>query len=246
MDNDDRSLCLWTFSTKKKSRVFTAACVGLCGSIITTSANAALVSRLNGASVYDTDLGITWLADANLAASNTFGVSGISMLPSSAGQMNWGTAQNWIVAMNNANYLGYNDWRLPDTLNPDTSCSASNSLGYGCTGSAMGHLFYNELGGTANSTILNSLDPDLSKFQNIKAGGSYWSTDFTPSLPTTDAWAFQFGSGQQVGLAKTSTEYVWVVRTGDVLVPLPATFWLLASGLMGLIGLSRKNRINAK
>lgn len=120
MDNDNRPLSPRTFPVKKKSRWF--ACAGIFGLAITTSANAALVSRLNGTAVYDTDLGITWLADANLAGSNTFGVSGISILPSSAGQMNWGTAQNWIVAMNNANYLGYNDWRLPATQYPDASC----------------------------------------------------------------------------------------------------------------------------
>ncbi len=35
-------------------------------------ANAALVSRAGGTMVYDTDLNITWLADANLAASQEY------------------------------------------------------------------------------------------------------------------------------------------------------------------------------
>lgn len=39
------------------------------------SANAALVAALGGQVVNDTDLNITWLANANLAATNTFGLA---------------------------------------------------------------------------------------------------------------------------------------------------------------------------
>ena len=83
---------------------------------------------------YDTVLDITWLADANLAASNTFGLatgtdlgpypgdpSGFSGYIYASGGMNWPGARMWIDAMNASNggagYLGYNDWRLP-TLGP--------------------------------------------------------------------------------------------------------------------------------
>ncbi len=134
-----------------------AAALGI-GLLSVTGAHAALTSALGGQVVNDTDLNITWLANANLAASNTFGVSGIN----AAGWMSWDTAQSWIGAMNAANYLGFNDWRLPTTLQPDASCSyqASGYVGnYNCTGSEMGHLFYNELGGTAGSSILTSSDP---------------------------------------------------------------------------------------
>ena len=44
-----------------------------------TSVSAALVSRLGGLGVSDTVLNIAWLMDANLATSNTFGVSGIGI-----------------------------------------------------------------------------------------------------------------------------------------------------------------------
>ncbi len=61
--------------------------------------------------VYDAVLDITWLVDANLAASNSFGVSGID----SVGRMNWNTAENFIAAMNadngGAGYLGVSSWR---------------------------------------------------------------------------------------------------------------------------------------
>ena len=52
----------------------------------------------------------------------------------------------------NANvYLGYNDWRLPVTLAPDTTCTnpSGTQVYNGCTGSELGHLFTKNLGGTA-------------------------------------------------------------------------------------------------
>jgi hypothetical protein len=85
-------------STRHTLAAFLTLAIGL---FFTTSAHAALESRLGGQAVYDTDLNITWLADSNLAASNTFGVSGIN----ADGSMTWDTAQTWIGAMNAANYL---------------------------------------------------------------------------------------------------------------------------------------------
>lgn len=63
--------------------------------------------------VYDTELDVTWLADANLALSNSFGVSGIRAW----GGMPWESANLYVDAMNADNngsgYLGVNTWRLP-------------------------------------------------------------------------------------------------------------------------------------
>jgi hypothetical protein len=248
MDNDNcRSRPGSSF--RKSNSWLIASGAGLLAWSFVMPADAALDSRTQNSvvvAVYDTDLGVTWLADANLAASNTFGVSGITT-GTFAGRMAWDTAQSWITAMNTANYLGYNDWRLPTTQQPDASCSLSmaNATGNNCIGSEMGHLFYSELSGTVGSFILSSGDPDLSKFQNIKPG-YYWSTDYTPSTATTDAYEFNFNAGDQVGGFKGSSNNVWAVRTGDVVVPLPATVWLLGSGLFGMFGLSWKNRADAK
>jgi hypothetical protein len=229
----------------KTARHLGVLCVIVVG-FFTFPLQAALVSRLNGEAVYDTDLDITWVANANLAASNTFGVtSGIILTGSAAGQMNWNTAQSWIAGMNAANYLGFKDWRLPTTLTPDASCSASqaNATGSNCTGSEMGHLFYSELGGTAGNNILTSGDPDLAKFQNI-VPSYYWSTDYTPTGPTGDAYHFNFGAGDQIGSGKTATDNVWAVRSGDVVVPLPAAIWFFGSGLLELIGIARRKKVN--
>ena len=75
---------------------------------------------------YDTVLDMTWLADANLAASNTFGVSGIG----SDGSMSQYSANSWIMQVNASNsgrgYFGYSDWRLP-TLTPLNGISFNTS-----------------------------------------------------------------------------------------------------------------------
>ena len=66
--------------------------------------------------IYDDVLGITWLQDVTLAATENFGVSGVISSGLGEGQMTWDTAQIWIDAMNAANYKGYDDWRLPRTM----------------------------------------------------------------------------------------------------------------------------------
>src|ERR1035438_5147029 len=82
----------------------------LAGLALFGAGQAALIDN-GGGLIYDSVLNITWLQNANLAASNTFGVSGIG----ADGSMTWNTAQSWIGAMNAADYLGQSDWRLPTT-----------------------------------------------------------------------------------------------------------------------------------
>ena len=65
----------------------------------------------DGATVYDTTNNISWLADANLPASNTFGLpyctdpSNPKICVNPSGSMNYESAAAWVTAMNAANYL---------------------------------------------------------------------------------------------------------------------------------------------
>jgi hypothetical protein len=94
--------------------------------------------------VDDPALGVTWLANADLASTDTFNVSGISC----DGSMEFATARRWVLAMNRADYLGHRDWTLPITPTPstDSGCSGYNKnggghFGIGCTTSPLASLY---------------------------------------------------------------------------------------------------------
>ncbi|MBK6617813.1 MAG: hypothetical protein RI993_1190 [Pseudomonadota bacterium] len=209
-----------------------ALCAGMFLFGLVSTANAALISRLGGLAVYDTDLDITWLADANAGAGSTFD-DGVS---SSDGRMTWGNANAWAASLNVGGVTG---WRLPTTQQPDPSCGNQSGdaipqgFGSGCTGSEMGHLF-NEEGITANA-------PGV--FSNVQSL-SYWSgTEFAP-VPV-NAWLFNFNFGIQFADVKDLNLFAWAVHSGDVgasSVPEPGTIALMGLGLLGLLGFGRRQR----
>lgn len=208
--------------------------------VSTSAAQASLIDR-GGGMIFDTDLNITWLADANYAKTSGYAQTFQSLYILADGSMNWGEANTWA---NNLVYAGYTDWRLPTTLQPDASCGAQSNIGsYGgiCSGSEMGHLFNIELGGTPNRSILVSNNPvELAKFTNIQAG-YYWSGTEWASIPISYAWAFGFGNNYQMPDNKGYTYYAWAVRDGDVaVVPVSAAVWLFGSGLLALLGVARR------
>jgi hypothetical protein len=234
--------------------------------LISTSANAALISRAGGQAYYDTVLDVTWLADANLADTNDFGVTGIN----ANGSMNWGKANEWIAAMNTATYLGKSDWRLP-TVGPLNGSSFNYSLGNngstdngynqseqgtayaGATGSEMAQMFYNTLNNKGwcdplLSTVSTCVHPpgwnltnNTGPFSNLQSGW-YWSgTEYAPN--TSYAWRFNFFDGNQnMGGSKASHVYsAWAVRSGDIApVPVPGAIWLFG-GAVGLLGYVRRS-----
>lgn len=199
--------------------------------------SAALVDR-GGGLIYDDGLNITWLADANYAMTSGYDADG---------KMTWSQAMTWA---GNLAYSGYTDWRLPSTLQPDPSCGSQlnpggsfglQDYGYNCTGSEMGHLFYNELGGVAGQSITTIHNANYNLFQNVQSS-LYWSgTEYAPN--TDYEWIFYFNDGYQyLGNKAISTGmYALAVRPGDVAaVPVPAAVWLFGSGLLGLIGIARR------
>ena len=219
--------------------------------------NAALVDQ-GGGLIYDTDRNITWLANGNLAASNTFGLAtGVDLGPIpgvttlggsyiySDGNMTWGGALKWISAMNASNYLGFNDWRLPATMQPDATCSIQyngDPTGLNCTGSEMGHLFYQELGGVAGQDILFAHNTNYSLFQNLMSG-DYWSgTEFY--LGTGNAFTFANYDGSQTGYSSENLFAAIAVRgqAATPTVPVPTAVWLFGSGLLSLMGFARPSQ----
>ena len=182
---------------------------------------------------YDNAQGITWLADANAAVGSAY-----DTWITGSGTLNWTDANSWVAGLDIAGITG---WRLPNTVQPDTSCdsqSGTASSGYNCTGSEMGTLFYNILGNSAGSLLSNT-----GPFSNIQTEW-YWSaTPYAHSAGSIEAWLFNMGLGDQYYSSKTLHVHAWAVHDGDVgaaIVPIPAAAWLFGSGLLGLIGVARR------
>jgi hypothetical protein len=200
-------------------------------------AHAALEGRtINGAAVvstdsqaaflYDTDLDITWLRNANAGAGSSFD-NGVS---STDGKMGWANANAWADSLTTG---GFTDWRLPTALNANGSvCQA-----YNCSGSEVGHLWYTELGNTANTS--NKRAGSFLNLQNF----AYWTG--TPQT-NISAWSFDISTGGVQGVAPIGTAYfAMAVRTGDVLispVPEPESYAMLLAGLAVLGATVRNNR----
>ena len=187
------------------------------GMIFASPASAELYSRANGTMVYDSDLNITWLADANYAATQyeqSCGDLGIK-----DGKMDFSEATRWVK---NLLYAGFSDWRLPKSAQPDLSCDRQTvigSHGFNCTASEMGHLFYGEikhgLGGKAGDSIIKTHNDNYRLFRNISPFGVYWySTDF-PSFFFISR-NFETRSGFSNAYSKSVLLNAWPVRDGDV------------------------------
>jgi len=157
-----------------------------------------------GQSVYDPIAQVTWLADANLAAKQTFGVADINP----DGSMEHTTALEWVAAMNKADggrgYLGQRNWQLPETGPPDPSCNMKGTTGFDCTGSALGELFYKQLGLHRGESVVAAPDVKVGPFHNIQPY-LYWACEGETAISACQSngpaegfeWNFSFGNGFQ-------------------------------------------------
>jgi hypothetical protein len=153
------------------------------------STNAELIDR-GGGLIYDTDLDITWLKDANYA--NTSNYEGANHIN---GQMQWEDAKIWAGSLV---YQGYNDWRLPKMEINGSPCT-----GIDCMETEALHLFNNE--GISYST------PGV--FINVKT--NYWSQTESSDDPDLIKTFSLSSEGNYGNTNKTSYAYAWAVRDGD-------------------------------
>ncbi len=205
-------------------------------SCITSSAHARLESRLGGQAYYDTEQNLLWLANVNLPKTESFGI-GNPGGSDGTGRMRFDTALGWIAAMNSANHLGFNDWRLPivtDTGSLGCSFSYSGSdCGYNLDpdSSEIAHMYFSTLRNvsTADETSRSRSEhpryrnPDMRPFMNADVQtGHYWATpDRRVTFNDQRTWQFNLRLGDQRETDVNNLGFIWPVRTGDVTVPSP-------------------------
>jgi hypothetical protein len=204
-----------------------------------TSANAALIERLGGLAYYDDVANLTWLADANTAGT----------------AMTWADANNWAASLTVG---GVGGWRLADTVDVGNDGGTYTNLyqgvdaGYNITvHSELSNMFYNVLGNgskyNTDGTETGCVAPDYclsnrGPFSNLQSD-YYWSAT-AYAIDADYAWGFGMDDGGQGKINKSASLYAWAVQSGDVsAVPVPAAVWLFASGLITLIGFSRRQKM---
>jgi hypothetical protein len=136
---------------------------------------------VNGdATVTDELTGLVWAPDGSTPT-----VSGCS-----GGKMTWQNALNYAACLNTKNYLGYNDWRVPNR-------KELRSL-----------IHYGEI--KSDLWLKNS-----GAFAGVQAGNYWTSTTFAGG--TGSAWSVNMSSGAVTKQTKSGyTFYVWPVRGGIV------------------------------
>ena len=112
-----------------------------------------------------------------------------------------------------------------------------------CRDNELGYMFYYILGGAYLDDLTGDHTVGDVTLTNIKHG--YWSPTEYDDDYDDSALSFFFNRGSQsLDFKDTSLFYSWAVRSGDVgVIPIPAAVWLFGSGLLGLVGISRRRKI---
>jgi len=145
--------------------------------------------------ISDNLTGLVWAKNGNLMAARDIGFDTDGT--SGDGRVTWQHALDYVAKLNAEDYLGYNDWRLPNV---------------------------NELGSLINSDEADtSADLNAQSFSNAQSY-YYWSSS-TYAFYTTYAWYVGMGDGYVAYSYKGNDNYVWPVRSGfgSSVISLPKT-----------------------
>lgn len=184
-------------------------------SLLVSPTYAGLVDRSAGL-IYDEDLNITWLQDANVLASRRGGL------------VTWGEASGWaadFIYFDSVRNVELDDWRLPSS--PEE----------------LRHLYMVGLGGQIGYDLRYSHGSNYDLFENIQPA-QYWTSMPLAVNPNNYMQTFGFYLGTEYSRDRNNEfAHVWLVRDGDVMhaVPEPKGY-LLALTALGLLGLSTWRR----
>ena len=193
-------------------------------------ASATLLPSPDGTTVYDTTNNVSWLTDANLAASNKFGLPvcngavNTKTCVNASGSMSYQAAAAWVAAMNASNYLGHSNWQIPTTPIRDNGCGfigpQNNSFGFNCLAGAMGSLYYTALGFAAPNTAVPIPNNTAGPFSNFQPY-LYWSQ--TSTQTDIGFGTFSFNTGIQGSNTKPNFLYALPMIPGKISGTPPAS-----------------------
>lgn len=181
--------------------------------VLSTSVNAALLERLDGLALYDTDLGITW--DARLCGRN----DGHCLHTRGGG---W---DNATLTAEQSTLGGFTDWQLP-TISQLSHLYYEYGIGQGTESPFIGYF-----GGNYNIFSLWS-----SQYSSQGVDYRYW---FNYKTSTPDSQ--RVGSVERDWYAYHVAVRLGDVEPVSQ-VPIPAALWLFGSGLLGLVGVARHRK----
>jgi hypothetical protein len=171
--------------------------------------------KRNAETFYDEALDVTWLVDANLAATERFGLENAEI--GASGSMTYRAAERWVKRMNERRYLGRDDWTLPATPDEDDTCERrhAHTFGFGCRRGALSGLNTRALAWPATAVPLPP--GPVGPFRNLQPY-LYWSgsrnthhTDHENGYTT-----FSFDNGFQGANVDANRIYALPMAEGDV------------------------------
>lgn len=195
--------------------------------VFSSFAQAAFIDA-GGGMVYDTELNVTWLKDANYAMTSGYDADGL---------MNWNAAVAWASSLTVG---GVSGWRLPTMTTSSGGGPRPNENGQAATGATnaneFGWLWYQLNGG---AYITDSTD--ISPFINLPFQDGDWQSGdewyWTSEELGSNAWRMSMNCAcWDSGSNKLTAEWhAWAVHDGNVAnVPAPSTLLLMATGLAGI------------
>lgn len=216
-----------------------AAVAVLCATLLAPGLSSAALIDRGGGLIYDTDLDVTWLQDANYARTSGYDTDGI---------MNWAGAVAWADQLV---YGGSSDWRLPATADIGLAGCNNTLPGDECaivpdaSTSEWAHLYYVELGN--QSLYLPDGNPrtgggltNAGPFINLQ-NDIYWGG--TPHIGQNLSYIFEVITGRNLANFVGNGFYATAVTDGDIgAVPVPAAGWLAGVAFAAAAARARRRR----